>query len=258
MADTPSSVQDMLATVKKYGFEYFGLYYGNYRGVIVNNQDPQKLGRVQIRIPQIAGDNKHEYWAWPKGQPAGEDFGDFMIPPKGSPVWVEFENGDPQHPIWSGGHWGKSAAGVPSQGKLASPTNRVRKSEKWIIEMDDATDVLRISSKSGGHKIEIKGNGDIAVSGGGNLTQTTGGNETKNITGDKSVSAKNLSMNITDDSTFDLGGVAISITGGVLTFSIGGASLSISAAGVTIMGRDFLTHHHNGVVVGGGESGGVV
>jgi len=159
MADNPTSTGDLLDSIKQYGLESLGIYYGNYRGTIVDNEDPEKLGRVKLRVPQIAGDNVIEDWAWPKGFPAGQDFGDFMIPPEGSPVWVEFENGDPQHPIWSGGHWARQNGAVPEEAKVLGAKNRVRKSEKWVIEMNDEETEFRIKDKDGERFIEITGDG---------------------------------------------------------------------------------------------------
>lgn len=220
MGDTPAHVQGMMDAVKKYGFESLGVYYGNYRGTVVSNKDPQKLGRVQIRVPQIMGDNKGEYWAWPKGQPAGDDFGDFFIPPPGSPVWVEFENGDPSRPIWSGGHWAKSNGAVPEEGKKADPKNRVRKTEEWIFEMDDEEKKLRVSRKNHADDyIEIDQDGNVKVGGRGKVT----------------IDGK-------DGVEFKVNGVT---------------KISMTPSGSTIDGKEFLNHQHTGVDTGGGTSGGV-
>ncbi len=257
MGDQPTTVQEFLTLVRKYGLEHFGLYYGKYRGTIVSHNDPQKLGRVQVRIPQVAGDNKVEYWAWPSGQPAGADFGDFMIPPKGSPVWITFENGDPSHPVWEGGHWGKSASGVPT-GSSGNPRKRIKSSEKWRLEFDDENDKIFIESKAGGHKFEIHGNGNINMSGSGNFEQTTGGNHSQNVDGNKSTNCVNYGLNATGTSSMNLNGVSLQFNPNELIASVGGSSIRIHAGGVEIMNRDFLTHEHEGVDPGGGESGGVV
>lgn len=240
MADFPSSVNEFLQTIKQYGLEYYGFYYGNYRGVVVTNADPEGLGRVQVRIPQISGDNRSKYWAWPKGNAAGEDFGDFFPPPAGATVWVEFENGNPSHPIYSGGHWGASAQRVPTS-TGGNPQKRVRSSEKWEIEMDDDGDICRIRSKSGGHKIEITGEGNITLEGGGNVA----------------ISCVGFALNATGPSTMNLNGVGVTFGTNSISFDAGGGALTIDSGGVTIMGKDFLSHTHNGVDPGGGTSGGV-
>lgn len=255
--DLPVTASDFLEIIRTHGLEYFGRYYGKYRGLIVDNKDPELLGRVKLRVPQVAGDNIMQYWAHPSGQPAGDDFGDFMIPPEGSPVWVTFENGDPSFPVYEGGHWGKSASGVPS-GSTGNPRKRIKSSEKWRMEMDDENDELFIQSKSGGHEIRIKGNGDIEVTGGGDLTETIGGNASKTVTGNKSVACVNFGLNATGNSTMNIGGVTISFDGaGTLSVSSGGSTLEINPSGVVIMGKDFLPHTHNGVDAGADISGGV-
>ena len=80
--------------------------FGKYRGKITSIRDPDKLGRVRVEVPAILGDGKSS-WAMPCTPYAGKDIGLFTVPPVGSNVWVEFEAGDPDHPIWSGCFWGK-------------------------------------------------------------------------------------------------------------------------------------------------------
>jgi len=262
--EMPVTADKFIQAVRKYGFEYFGLYYGNYRGFIVSHDDPQKMGRVQVRVPQLAADNKINTWAFPKGQPAGADFGDFMIPPKGSPVWVEFEHGDPNHPIYSGGHWGKSAQGVPAA-SAGNPKKRVRVSEKWIISMDDDGDTCTIKSKTSDQQLQIKGDGTILLEGSKDNTQITGenrieqvgGDSTEQVGGNKSITCANFSLIATGTSVMNLNGVTITSTPGQLDISIGGSNITINNSGVNIMGRDFISHTHTGVDTGGGTSGGV-
>lgn len=272
MADNPNNLTELLDTVKNYGFEYFGIFYGNYRGVIVDNNDPEKLGRVKLRVPQIASDNTIEYWAWPKGQPTGADFGDFMVPPKNSPVWVEFENGDPRHPIYSGGHWGKSFGAVPSEGQLTDPKNRVRKSEDWILEMDDAGNKFKASNKTNGDKFELNGRdfkvdvgGDIRLECAGDKRETISGDteelvsgaSTEQITGPKSITCQTFGITAIDPGTFNLGGVSISYNGSSLTITAGSVVFTVGTSGVVIQGRNFLDHTHDGVAPGGSNTGDV-
>jgi len=255
--DEPATVTQLIHVIRNYGLEYLGVYYGKYRGIIVNNDDPEKLGRVQLRVQQLFGDNLAPYWAWPSEQPAGDDFGDFMVPPNGSGVWVTFENGLPSHPLYGGGSWGKSASGVPS-GSTGNPRKRIKSSEKWRIEMDDENDELFIQSKAGGHEFRIKGNGDIHMKGGGNLTEEIGGNASKTVDGNKQVSCINFGLNATGESSMNIGGVVLAFDGaGSLSVTSGGSTFVISGAGVTIMGKDFLPHQHTGVDTGSGTSGGV-
>lgn len=88
------------------GLETFGRYYSSYRAFVVSNDDPLKIQRVQLQIPQIGGQDTYEYWAIPKGVFSGEGYGMQIIPQVGELVWAEFENGHPEVPIYSLGHFG--------------------------------------------------------------------------------------------------------------------------------------------------------
>lgn len=80
-------------------------FFGKYRGRVENNIDPMQLGRIQVSVPTIFGDGRLS-WAMPCSPFAGNGVGFFALPPMGANVWVEFEAGDPDYPIWSGCFWG--------------------------------------------------------------------------------------------------------------------------------------------------------
>ncbi|MEZ5628234.1 MAG: phage baseplate assembly protein V [Rhodocyclaceae bacterium] len=93
-------------------------YYGKYRGMVLNNIDPMQQGRLQVQVPDVAG-LAPASWAMPCVPIAGIQNGMMALPVIGSGVWVEFEQGNPDHPIWVGCFWG-SAAEVPALA-LATP-----------------------------------------------------------------------------------------------------------------------------------------
>lgn len=70
-----------------------------------NNIDPMMLGKIQVSVPAVLGEGSLS-WAMPCVPFAGSGVGFFMIPPVGANVWVEFEGGDIDYPIWSGCFWG--------------------------------------------------------------------------------------------------------------------------------------------------------
>jgi hypothetical protein len=78
-------------------------YYGKYRGKVLMNLDPLELGRLLVDVPAI--DGLEASWALPCVPYAGMQVGFVMLPPIGANVWVEFEGGDPTHPIWAGCFW---------------------------------------------------------------------------------------------------------------------------------------------------------
>jgi uncharacterized protein involved in type VI secretion and phage assembly len=96
-----------------------GPYYGKYRGTVMNNVDPMNIGRLQAMVPDVAGFMPSS-WAMPCVPVAGINMGMFTVPPIGSGVWIEFERGDPDFPIWVGGYWG-SAAETPTLAKSVPP-----------------------------------------------------------------------------------------------------------------------------------------
>ncbi|MGW0209337.1 phage baseplate assembly protein V [Streptomyces sp. NPDC003233] len=80
-------------------------YLGKYRGTVVSNADPMRVGRLQVQVPDVLGDVTST-WAMPCFPLAGPGMGQFHLPPVDAGVWVEFEQGDPSYPIWTGCWYG--------------------------------------------------------------------------------------------------------------------------------------------------------
>jgi hypothetical protein len=80
-------------------------YYGKYRGLVIENIDPMQIGRILAQVPDVLGLIPSS-WAMPCCPVAGIQSGCFMVPALGSQVWIEFEQGNPDYPIWTGGFWG--------------------------------------------------------------------------------------------------------------------------------------------------------
>ena len=96
-----------------------GRYYGKYRGMVLNNIDPMQQGRLQVQVPDVTGLTPAT-WAMPCVPIAGIQNGFYALPIIGSGVWIEFEQGDPEYPIWVGGFWG-SAAEIPALAMATPP-----------------------------------------------------------------------------------------------------------------------------------------
>jgi len=96
-------------------------YYGKYRGTVMNNIDPMQIGRIQVIVPDVSGILPTSF-AMPCLPLAGKQMGVYMVPQIGSGVWVEFEQGDPDYPIWSGCFWGVVAE-VPLLGLAGNPAS---------------------------------------------------------------------------------------------------------------------------------------
>lgn len=85
---------------------FSGRYFGTYRGFVTDNNDPQKLGRVKVKVPSVLGSDEELGWAFPKPVTGGgKNAGDLWIPAQNDYVWVEFEDGMTDYPLWSPGPW---------------------------------------------------------------------------------------------------------------------------------------------------------
>jgi uncharacterized protein involved in type VI secretion and phage assembly len=107
-------------------------FYGKYRGIVTNNRDPLMLGRVRIRVPDVLSDQESG-WAMPSVPYAGNGVGLFLVPPVDASVWVEFEHGDPDYPIWTGCFWAQGE--VPAT--PGSPEMKVLKTDVGTITLND-------------------------------------------------------------------------------------------------------------------------
>jgi hypothetical protein len=96
-----------------------GKYLGKYRGLVVNNIDPLNKGRIMALVPDVSG-LIPTTWALPCVPLAGIQTGMFAPPLIGSTVWIEFEQGNPDYPVYVGGFWG-SMADVPALSRMAPP-----------------------------------------------------------------------------------------------------------------------------------------
>ncbi len=87
-------------------------YFGKYRGTVINTMDPQGIARVQILVPDVAGLSAG-LWALPCLSMVELQHGAPVLPQVGAAVWVEFERGCIDLPLWTGGFW-RDAAEVPA------------------------------------------------------------------------------------------------------------------------------------------------
>lgn len=86
-------------------------HFGIYRATVLDNIDPRQMGRIIVNVPDVGGVTPST-WAMPCVPLAGRQMGVFVVPPVGAGVWIQFEAGDANHPVWTGGFWG-DAAEVP-------------------------------------------------------------------------------------------------------------------------------------------------
>lgn len=149
-------------------------FYGKYRGIVSDNQDPLMIGRIRARVPDVLGDQESG-WALPCAPFAGQGCGSFAIPPTSANVWIEFENGDPDYPIWVGCFWG-SVADVPPV-LLAPPYQKtiIKTKGGSSVLLDDTPGIGGITLEtSSGQKIVMSALGIEINDGQGGVIKLTG------------------------------------------------------------------------------------
>ena len=107
------------------------VYWGKYRGKVLDNYDLLQLGRIMAEVPSVPGSLLN--WALPATPYAGFEVGLFTLPPIGANVWIEFEGGDPTRPIWSGCFWEEGE--VPAL--PAIPEKKVFRTDFITLTLDD-------------------------------------------------------------------------------------------------------------------------
>jgi Type VI secretion system/phage-baseplate injector OB domain len=118
-------------------------FFGKYRGKVENNLDPLQQGRLQVSCAAVLGEGSLS-WAMPCVPFAGSGVGFFALPPSGANLWVEFEGGDPDYPIWSGCFWGLGE--VPAKPALE---------QMKVIKTDSITLTLSDLPGIGGFTLEV-------------------------------------------------------------------------------------------------------
>lgn len=150
-------------------------FYGKYRGVVKDNQDPLMQGRIKAQVLDIFGDQESG-WALPALPYAGNQVGLFLIPPVDANVWIEFEGGDPEYPIWTGCFWAPGE--VPAIPPL--PQIKMLKTDVGSITLDD-------TPGAGGITIETTAGMKIAL--------TAAGLEVSNGQGSLQIQGPQISLN---------------------------------------------------------------
>lgn len=153
-------------------------YWGKYQGTVVNNVDPELRGRIQAIVPDISSviPTTFAEACVPLAGPTGPPMGVYMVPPVGAGVWIEFEHGDPNKPIWTGCRWG-GQSDVPPLAHIGPPgipnivIQTVGQNAFIINDTPGPTGGIMLKSTSGASTIIINDTG-ITING---LTVTING-----------------------------------------------------------------------------------
>jgi hypothetical protein len=119
-------------------------YFGKYRGIVADVDDPNNQCRIRATVPAVLGEQTCG-WALPAAPFAGDGHGMVMLPKVGSGVWIEFEAGRLDSPIWSGAWWASGERPDPQGAGV-----RVIVSEKGHkLVFDDEADTVTLVHGSG-------------------------------------------------------------------------------------------------------------
>jgi len=155
-------------------------YFGKYRAVVVDNGDPEKRGRLKLQILSVLA-NQCSDWALPCSPYGGShQQGFFMIPDVDAHVWVEFEEGDINRPIWTGTYWAQQSDVPDNAAKDEATTRLIQTKSGHILQFDDEDGEERIRLlHSSEAELEMDENGSIKLNdaSGARLKMDAGSNE---------------------------------------------------------------------------------
>lgn len=133
-----------------------GRLFGKFRGLVTDNQDPKDLARIRAKVREALGEVESG-WALPVAPYAGDGEGLYNVPPVGAGVWIEFEAGDVERPIWSGAWWGDDQLPKNESGTAAKPNLKIWRSGKgMMVAIDDDAETLTLSDSDGSNLLTIK------------------------------------------------------------------------------------------------------
>ena len=122
-------------------------------GIVTNNKDPDKLGRVLVKLPALS--DLESFWVPVILPSAGKERGLSMLPVPGEQVMVAFENGDPSYPYVLGSIF--NGKDTPGEELAVDDGSFAMKSDKKALFA--AQEDIKLRSDKGKWEIEI--NGDI-------------------------------------------------------------------------------------------------
>lgn len=158
------------------GEKEVGRIYGVAAGIVTNNNDPDKLGRVKIKFPWLSDQNETN-WVRMIVFMAGKGRGSFFLPEAGDEVLVAFENGDINRPYVIGALWNGTDEPPETNQDGQNNIRKIRSRSGHEILFNDNNTAMQ-------EKIEIKTNAGHKIvlddSAGGEkieITDKTGSNK---------------------------------------------------------------------------------
>jgi len=173
---------------------YAGLYF---IGKVVDNNDPKKLKRVRVTIPKIFDGYAQSDlpWAIPNangGQGAQVGINDMCVPSIGSLIYIIFQQGKTQYPMYSGTLTAES--GLVPELEVNYPTRRGFKTASGLLVFDDATTKELQILHSSGSKYDFDASGNLTVTIHNNLVENVSGTCNITVTGSATIKGANVTV----------------------------------------------------------------
>lgn len=156
-----------------------------YEARVVFNNDPDKLGRIQARVPVLFDgiEDADLPWAipdWAHADGASSTSGVFSVPKVDTKVQLRFQQANPLYPVYTGFH-------VDKQTQMEEvlhnyPDRAVVRFQNKAMMVVDTRDNIAYVRNPGTLKIYIDGNVEIEIT--GNVEELVHGNVTRKIKGD--------------------------------------------------------------------------
>ena len=197
--------------------------YGKFRGIVTNNQDPEKRGRLRLRVPAVLGDQESD-WALPcLPFGGGTGFGLFIVPEVDSQMWVEFEEGDIDRPIWTGTFW-QQPSDVPSDASRDEPTTRLfRTPSGHILQFDDEQDEERM-------RLYHPADAEIIIDKHGGISLTDAGGASARLDAE----ANEIIIEDANGNTLTMNG------SGTVVEDANGNKIEMASSGITVEGQQIV------------------
>lgn len=226
---------------KRDSYSLIKCFYGLTAGIVVDNNDPEKLGRVKLKLPlkeKVDQKDNETEWARVLSFMAGKEMGAFFLPEVNDEVLVAFFEGDTNHPIVLGALWnGVDTPPLTNEdGKNNIRKIKSRNGNELILNDEDGKESIEIKTKAGQvFKMEDPDNGKITVKDKSekNLIEIDGGGSQITLKANKKINIEAGSSKILLDGeqgSITLKGSA-SLNIEFKSIKIEGTSVEVSASG---------------------------
>lgn len=245
---------------------HVGRFYGKYRGKVAGNEDEKFRGTLMVTVPAVFGETVEV--------PAAPclPYGHFYVPPVGTDVWIEFEAGDLDSPLWVGVWYPDGKAPVEAQ--VSPPDHRViQTAAGHTIEIVDTEGEEQILIR---HKtdafVQIDHNGSVLLANPkgthlhldaenekATLVEAHGNHLAMDEKGTAVVNPKGTVLNVVDD-TVHISAAKVILNATTVALGNGAAEPTIMANAFNALWDAVLSHTHpvSIAVTGSSVSGGAV